>query len=124
MPHYPTDHRTPWIDDNGFLRVRTGNERRTMTAFEQDLRVAFALTADGPLRTILDSRATESFELEVWVTLTARISQLVSALAVLVSDVTSPLALSFREQIDKLLLPCQAFTDEESAVTWLKSIKV
>jgi hypothetical protein len=54
---YPTDHRAPWIDDNGYLRVRTGSGRRTRVAIEEDLVIAVSLTADGPLKTIWDGRA-------------------------------------------------------------------
>lgn len=120
----PTDHRSPWVDEHGFLRVRSGSERRTKVALEEDLRKAFELTRNGRRKTILDARATDSYELEVWTTLVQRISRIVSSLAVLVSDSTSPQVLAFVDQIDKLLLPCRAFEDEESAFAWLEPLRI
>ena len=57
MADYPTDHHEPWLDESGFLRVRTGNERRKRSSVEADLIIASNLTADGPRKTIWDARA-------------------------------------------------------------------
>lgn len=120
---YPTDHHSPWIDDLGFLRVRTGKKRRTRAALEHDLALASALAADGLLRTIWDARAAQVFDTDAWVPLIKRLNSIVSALAVLISDTTTSHAQTFGEQINVLLLPCRVFTDETEAVAWLSSLE-
>jgi len=120
---YPTDHRSPWIDENGFLRVRTGSERRTRAALELDLRRAATLAEDGLLQTIWDARAAGDIDPDVWIPLIKRIASIVSELAVLVDGATTSHAVAFAGQIDALLLPCRAFSLEPEAIAWLNSIE-
>jgi len=120
---YPTDHREPWIDDNGFLRVQTGAAHRTRAAVEHDLQIASAFTVNGLHKTIWDARAAADIDREIWVPLINRLTSIVAALAVLVSDVTQSETVVFAERINTLLAPCQVFAEEESAVAWLQSIE-
>ena len=121
MDGYPTDTREPWIDDDGFIRIRIGGHR-TRAASEHGLRIAAALTASGPRQGIMDLRATTSVGADVWPSFINQIRSILSALAMLVSDETSHQAIVFQDTINALLIPCRVFEDDESAVAWLKSL--
>ena len=121
MDGYPTDTQEPWIDD-GLIRVRIGGLHRTRAASEHTLRIAAALTASGPRQGIMDIRATTSVDPDVWPSFINQIRPILSALAMLVSDATSYQAIAFQDTINALLIPCQVFEDDESAVAWLKSL--
>ena len=116
------DYREPWIDDNGFIRAQTADEYHTKGLVEHTLNVAFALTADERRQGILDARAFTSASPQAWVVFIERLAATVTALAILVSDETSPQVNRFQAEIDSLRIPCRPFTDEESAVTWLRSL--
>ena len=123
MANYPTDHRAPWIDDNGFLRVRTGIGRRTRAAVEKDLAIAVSFAANGTLKSLWDGRAAVDMDSEAWIPLIRQLESIASALAVLTSDITTPLATLFQKRVNSVGIPCQAFSDEESAIAWLKAIE-
>jgi hypothetical protein len=53
--------------------------------------------------------------------ITERIAASATALAILVSDATPSEMANWQALFDSLLLPCRTFTDEESAVAWLKA---
>ena len=122
MDDYPTDTQEPWIDDDGLMRVRIGGLHRTRAASDLTLRIAAALTASGPRQGIMDIRATTSADPDLWPPFIEQIPSLLSALAMVVSDATSHQAMSFQDAINALLVPCQVFEDDESAVAWLKSL--
>ena len=119
---YPADTQEPWIDDDGFLRARTGGVHRTRVATEHTLRIAAALTASGPRPGIWDIRTLTSADPDAWPPFIDQIPSLLSALAMLVSDATSHQAIVFQDAINALLVPCRLFKDVESAVAWLKSL--
>ncbi len=116
------DYREPWIDSNGFIRAQTGGEYRPMDFVEHTLNGASALTADGRRQGVLDARSFTSASPQAWVVFIERLASVVTALAILVSDETSPQINRFQAEIDSLPVPCRPFTDEESAVTWLRSL--
>ena len=116
------DYREPWIDSNGFIRTQTGGEYRTDNLVEHTLNVASALTTDERRQGILDARTSTSANPQTWVVFLERLASIVAALAILVSDETSPQISRFQAEIDSLRIPCRPFTDEESAVTWLRSL--
>ena len=116
------DYREPWIDSNGFIRAQTSGEYRTNNLVEHTLNIAYALTVDERRQGILDARAPTSASPQTWVVFLERLASIVTALAILVSDKTSPQVNRFQAEIDSLRIPCRPFTDEESAVTWLRSL--
>ena len=123
MADYPTDTVQPWIDDDGFLRARTGTARRTKATTEIAMRNAAALAASGLRKAIWDIRGFTSVEMDAWITFLDVLPKVVSALAMVVSDDTMTQALTFQEEINRLLVPCRLFEDDESAVAWLKSLE-
>ena len=116
------DYREPWIDSNGFIRAQTGGEYRTNNLVEHTVNIASALTADERRQGILDARASTAPSPQTLVVYIERLAFIVTALAILVSDETSPLISRFQAEIDSQRIPCRPFTDEESAVTWLRSL--
>ena len=123
MADYPTDTVQPWIDDDGFLRARTGTAHRTTATTENAMRNAAALAASGPKQAIWDVRGFTSVDMDAWLVFLDWLPTVVSALAMVVSDDTMTQALTFQEEINRLLVPCRLFEDDESAVAWLKSLE-
>jgi hypothetical protein len=120
---YPMDYREPWIDERGLIRAQTGSERRTKEAVEHSLDVAEALTADGKRQGIIDARALTHADPDAWLAFVYRIDSIVTALAVLVSDMTTPTMTVLLERFNNRLFLAAQFRDEESAVAWLESLQ-
>ena len=118
---YPTEPREPWIDENGFLCVRTGNERRTKAIVERNFRTAAVLTEGKRRPWMVDARALTGADPVAWVAITERIGGSATSLAILVSNATTAEMANWQSRFDSLLLPCRMFIDEESAVAWLKA---
>jgi hypothetical protein len=124
MATYPSEYREPWVDDCGFLRFQTGDERRTREIVEYSFRLAADLTADGKRPLIVDARAMTSAEPGAWRAITERLTSVASALAIMVGDTTPTSITGWPQLFDSLLLPCQVFGDEESAVAWLRTLDI
>jgi hypothetical protein len=82
----PIDYREPWIDDDGFVRFRTGDERRTPDIVESTFRVIATLTTGKVRPWLVDARAMTSAEPRAWLAITERLTAFASALAILKSD--------------------------------------
>ncbi len=82
MAGYPADYGQPWIDDNGFLRFRTGEERRTKDLVEETFRVASTLTGGEKIPWLVDARAMTSADPRAWLAITERLGLIASALAI------------------------------------------
>lgn len=121
MAGYPTEPQEPWIDENGFVFVRTGVERRTSVIVERNFRKARSLTGGEQRPWVVDARAMTGADPRAWMVITERIAPSATALAILVSDATPSEMANWQTLFDSLLLPCRTFTDEESAVAWLKA---
>ena len=123
MAKYSSEHREPWIDDDGFLRFRMGDVPRTRENVERTFRVAAALTGGSQLPLIVDARAMTSADPRAWVAITENLTSVATSLAILVSDETPAVMNAWQDRFNSLILPCRVFADEESAIAWSKSFK-
>lgn len=118
----PLDHREPWLGEDGIARVVVGRQHRSTEQVKGTIHNAKALATHEPLRWIIDARTMTSIDPDAWVVFTDEIASMISRLAILVSESTPSVVHAFEASINKLLVPCQTFSDEESAVAWLGSL--
>jgi hypothetical protein len=83
---HPIDYPQPWIDDDGFVRFRAGDERRTPDIVEIAFRVIATLTAAEVRPWLVDARAMSPAEPRAWLAITERLTAFASAVAILKSD--------------------------------------